>query len=75
MGERKSYRCKVIANDRDGIEGFIHIADDGSHRRTSSPGMVVFYPLKPIRKGSKVTVSWSFKRGQRIETVDATYYH
>ncbi|MEE2887641.1 MAG: CAP domain-containing protein [Planctomycetota bacterium] len=75
MGERKSYRCKVIANGRDGIEGFIHIADDGSHRRTSSPGLVVFYPLKPIRKGSTVKVSWSFKRGKRIETVDATYYH
>lgn len=76
MGERASYKCRVLVNDRDVVDEYIiHIADDGSHRRTSSPGLVVFYPLKPIRKGSKVKVSWSFKRGTRLQTVDATYYH
>ena len=75
MGDRDSYRCTVTVNDRKTAKGFIEIADDGSHRRTASPGLVVFYPLVPIKKGSKVRVVWNFKRQDRLETVDATYTH
>jgi hypothetical protein len=75
MPKRESIRCKVIANDRDEVKGFIHVADDGSHRRTASPGLIVFYPLTPIRKGSKVRVEWTFQNGPRLEKFETTYYH
>ena len=33
--------------------------------------ITTFWILKPIKKGSKVKVSWSFKRGKRLQTADA----
>lgn len=75
MPKRQSVRCRVVANDKDEVEGFIHMADDGSHRRIAAPGMMVFYPLTPIRKGSKVKVEWTFENGGRLENFSSTYYH
>jgi hypothetical protein len=58
QGNRESYSCKVtVRGER--LEGVIHIADGGSNRRTSAPGMVVFYPLKPLPKGSEINVLWT----------------
>ena len=62
-------------NGRKDAPGILHIADDGSHRRTASPGLVVFYPLDPIRKGSEVRVDWTFEDGKRLERFNATYHH
>jgi hypothetical protein len=75
MPNRDSIRCKVMVNDRDRVEGFVHFADDGSHRRTAAPGMMVFYPFKPIRKGAKVSVEWTFQNGPRLEKFKSTYHH
>ena len=75
MPKRDSIRCKVTVNGRKNAPGILHIADDGSHRRTASPGLVVFYPLDPIRKGSEVRVDWTFGTGKRLERFNATYHH
>ena len=37
------------------------VSDGGSHRRTSAPGMVVFYPLEPLRKGVELRVIWTYE--------------
>src|SRR5690606_37043425 len=56
-----SIRCTVKANDSEDVEGFVQIADGGASRRTSAPGLVVFYPLQPLKRGSAYTVEWSFE--------------
>ncbi len=75
MPKRDSFKCKVRVNDREDVEGIMDIADDGDHRRTSSPGTVVFYPLKPIKKGAQVEVEWINQRGNRLERYKARYTH
>jgi hypothetical protein len=58
-GNRESYACKVtVRGER--IEGLLHLADGGKNRRTSAPGMVVFYPLEPLPKGAEVEVLWTY---------------
>jgi len=59
-GNRDSYSCKVSIQGK-AIEGIIHTADGGAHRRTSAPGMVVFYPLEPLKKGQEVRVIWTYE--------------
>ncbi len=59
VGTRDSYRCKVTILGKK-VEGLIHLADGGANRHTSAPGMVVFYPLEPLRKGVEVVVVWTF---------------
>ncbi len=58
-GNRESYNCKVTVRGQ-AIEGIIHLADGGSNRRTSAPGLVVFYPLEPLDKGAEVKVLWTY---------------
>lgn len=33
----------------------------GSNRGSSAPGMVVFYPLDPLRRGMEVDAVWTFE--------------
>ncbi len=47
------------------IAGVVHRGSQGWNRRTSAPGMAVFYPLKPFRKGAKVKVTWTLSDGQK----------
>ena len=58
-GNRESYSCRVTIMGKE-VEGFVHIADGGANRRTSAPGMVVFYPFEPLRKGVEVEAVWTF---------------
>ena len=76
MPKRDTIKCKVTVNGRKNAPGLpLYFGDDGSHRRTASPGLVVFYPLDPIRKGSEVRVDWIFEDGKRLERFNATYHH
>ena len=59
QGNRESYNCKVTIQGKK-VEGLIHLADGGQNRRTSAPGMVVFYPLEPLKKGAEVKVLWTY---------------
>lgn len=60
MGNRESYRCRVTIQGKE-VEGLIHVADGGSNRRSSAPGMVVFYPLEPLRRGVEIEAVWTFE--------------
>ena len=62
-GSRDSYRCRVTIGKKT-MEGIYHIADGGYNRRSSAPGLVVFYPLKPLKKGSRVHVVWTFEHAE-----------
>ena len=59
-GNRDSYRC-VVSLRGEAVEGVIHVADGGSNRHTSAPGMVVFYPIEPLKKGQQYDVTWTFE--------------
>jgi hypothetical protein len=64
-GVKSSYRCQVTM-DKTPIEGLVHIADGGSNRRTAAPGMVVFYPLEPLKKGRSYDAVWTFENAEGI---------
>lgn len=59
-GNRESYRCTVTLLGEP-VEGILHVADGGANRRTSAPGMVVFYPLEPLKKGNEFEMVWTFE--------------
>src|SRR5690606_27307191 len=59
--DRESFRCNVSVRGTP-IEGIVHVADGGSNRRTSAPGLVVFYPLEPLKRGNVIDVTWTFRQ-------------
>lgn len=65
-GNRDSYTCKVTIMGKP-VEGILHHADGGTNRRTSAPGMIVFYPLEPLRKGVEVEVTWIYETDDSTE--------
>jgi hypothetical protein len=69
-GIKDSYKCKVTMNGEP-VEGIVHIADGGSNRRNSAPGLVVFYPFEPLKKGREIEAVWTFENDKstvRLET-------
>lgn len=62
-GVKSSYRCKVTINGEE-VKGLVHIADGGSNRRSSAPGLVVFYPLEPLKKGREIEAVWTFENAE-----------
>jgi hypothetical protein len=64
-GIKSSYRCQVTTNNVP-VEGLVHIADGGSNRRSAAPGMVVFYPLEPLKKGREYDAVWTFETSDGI---------
>jgi len=72
MGNRSSYKCKVTILGKE-VEGLLHLADGGSNRHTSAPGMVVFYPLEPLRKGVEVEVVWTFETEGSFQRVEKKF--
>lgn len=65
VGNRDSYKCIVKVGDKP-IEGILHMADGGTNRHTSAPGMIVFYPLEPLRKGMDIEVTWIWETDKGI---------
>lgn len=72
-GNRDTYRCKVTIQGEE-VPGIVHMADGGSNRRSSAPGMVVFYPLEPLRRGMEVDAVWTFE-GEKGTTRTATKFN
>jgi len=62
-GARGTYTVTLMNRDEP-IEGIIHVADGGENRRSSAPGMVVFYPLDPLPRGKKLTIKWNWENKQ-----------
>ena len=54
------------------VDGIVHVADGGNNRRTSAPGLVVFYPLEPLKRGT-VDVNWSFTAGDSLIRLRASF--
>ncbi|HJP00716.1 MAG TPA: hypothetical protein QF764_02970 [Planctomycetota bacterium] len=71
-GARDSYRCRVTVRGEP-IEGFLHVADGGANRHTAAPGMIVFYPFEPLKKGSRVEVVWTFEHAQGTSRTAAEF--
>jgi hypothetical protein len=60
--------CTVTANGEE-VKGVLWNAGSGHSRRSSAPGMYVFYPLDPLKKGVEIKVKWTFTGG----SYDATF--
>jgi len=72
-GNRDSYKCTVTIQGKE-VPGIVHIADGGTNRRSSAPGMVVFYALEPLRRGMEVEAVWTFE-SERGTTRMATKFN
>lgn len=64
QGNRQSYRCAVVTDRGERIDGVI-MHDNGKIRRTTAPGVVTFIPLKPIKGQITATWSWDLDGEQR----------
>ncbi len=62
LPKQGSVQCIVKRNDKELVEGVVHYADGGASRRSSAPGLVVFYPFEALKRGSAYTVEWSFEK-------------
>jgi hypothetical protein len=69
LPKTSSIRCVLELNDKEAVQGFVHVADGGRCRRSSAPGLVVFYPFRPLKRGSAYTVEWSFEQGGERRTL------
>jgi Cysteine-rich secretory protein family len=56
-GNTSQVTCSVTINGQE-VKGVLVSADAGHNRRTSAPGLWVFYPLDPLRKGVDIVVDW-----------------
>jgi hypothetical protein len=54
--------CSMWVRDEQ-VEGVLHDASAGSIRTTAAPGMYVFYPFEPLKRGVEVKVIWSHRNG------------
>ncbi|MCB9918967.1 MAG: CAP domain-containing protein [Planctomycetes bacterium] len=64
QGNRQSYKCVVVTDRDERIEGLIML-DNGKIRQTTAPGVVSFYPLKPLKGTIRATWSWEVDGEQR----------
>ena len=63
MPQQESVRCTLRLNDKDEVPGVVHFADLGTSRRSAAPGLLVFYPLQPLKRGAAYTVEWHWDKG------------
>jgi hypothetical protein len=63
---RQSLVCTVQTGKGEKVEGF-YTYDDGDVRTTSAPGMVVFWPLKPLK--GKIEFQWNWDADGKLQTV------
>jgi len=71
-GKRNSYQCSVTMRGEQ-VKGILDVADGGSNRHTSAPGLVVFYPLEPFKRGAEVDVVWTFEHDQGTSRTSANF--
>ncbi len=71
QGDRSTYRCSVT--DRDGLVPGLIMMDSGRNRRTTAPGMVTFYPLRPLKKG-QISVLWTWNQDNGPQKLQAPFF-
>ncbi|MHC4815889.1 MAG: CAP domain-containing protein, partial [Planctomycetota bacterium] len=59
-----SFKCALATAQGDPVQGIVHTGPKGSHRRDSAPGIVVFYPLQPLKRGTLYNFTWTWDRKQ-----------
>jgi len=59
---RKGVTCEVTANKEE-VKGVLVYTALGKVRRSSAPGMWVFYPFEPLKKGVEIRVHWTLPNG------------
>jgi hypothetical protein len=69
QGNRSSYRCRVT--DREGEVKGLLLLDNGKNRHTRAPGMVTYYPLKPLK--GEISVLWSWTRDDGSQKYPSTF--
>ena len=70
QGNRQSYRCTIVDSRNNRIPGII-LHDNGNIRRTTAPGMVTCYPLKPLK--GQITTVWSWEQGGQSMRLQASF--
>ncbi|MBL8732688.1 MAG: CAP domain-containing protein [Planctomycetes bacterium] len=65
-GATKNVTCKVTRRGAP-VEGWL-VAGDGSSRRTSAPGLWVFYPAEPLERGVDLRAEWTWDGGSHDVT-------
>jgi len=58
----ESFKCRLTTAQGDVVQGIVHRGPKGSNRRDSAPGMVVFYPLTQLKRGTLHKFSWTWDR-------------
>lgn len=71
QGNRSTYRCSV--EDREGTVPGLLMMDSGKNRHTTAPGMVTFYPLRPLEKG-EIKVLWTWEQSNGPQRLDASFF-
>jgi hypothetical protein len=56
--DTNAIECKLMQG-KDDVPGILHRAFDGTNRCSSAPGLFVFYPLLPLKRGVEYHVTWS----------------
>ncbi len=59
-----SFKCRLATAQGEVVPGIVHPGPRGSNRRDSAPGMVVFYPLEPLKRGTQYSFTWTWERKQ-----------
>ena len=57
----QSFKCQ-LSTQGDPVPGLVHLGPKGSNRRDSAPGIVVFYPLRPLKRGTQYQFRWTWDR-------------
>ena len=71
QGNRSTYKCRVTVRGED-QPGLPLLMDNGKNRRSTAPGMVTFYPLKPLKKG-QVDVVWTWTQSNGPQQLAASF--
>lgn len=72
-GARNSYRCHLMSGGQ-AVEGLLHLgAAGGNDRRSSAPGMIVFYPLEPLPRGRDFSVAWTYTLDGEVKRLDGQF--
>ena len=52
--------CTLLRGDEE-VKGVLHVASGGRNRRSSAPGLVAFYPVRPLKRGLEYQVIWGWE--------------
>ncbi len=65
-GSGKNVTCKVTSQGA-AVPGFL-VETKGTIRRTSAPGLWVFYPAEPLKRGVDIKAEWTWNGGKHDVT-------